>query len=269
MRNFHHEIMNEAEYIAVDPAKYKAAQDACSGCSERGSCKDVIVKRGQAPPCPGERRCWSCGLRWILKLGEEDVCPRCGRPNVIPETSPPQKIEIVLKHRDETTGQVLQRSAKLLKQAKGVREVPLTVGDLSCVSSRKRSPEEARQHLRTMNQGLSIGDRSIVTDNKDSIENQVQRAQAEKRGLTVGDLSGLYRDAIPQPTMSPSQEILSEMQAVHRKKRQEVLKIQEYMFNQQQEKAQREAEGRSYADSPEFKKDLKEAIRQEQAKRRG
>ena len=124
--------------------------------------------------------------------------------------------------------------------------------------------------MRTRKQGLTVGDLSVVTDSRDSTTEELRKQRDETRGLSVGELYCGRRASDFPSDLSPSQEMRSKMQADHREKRQKVLKIQEYIFNQQQEKkAQEEAVGRRYADSAEFEKDVEEAIRKEQAKRRG
>lgn len=203
---------------SVIPKVFVARADSC----------DIIVKHGEKLPGSGPRKCWACGFEWILKPGEPDICPNCKRPNVILETeaAPPETIKIVLKRGDESPQETLERSKELIRDAKGLPPVKLTVGDLSIATAQKNSHENVRQRLRAMKDGLSVGDKSWVTAQKDSIEVQLQREDAEKRGLTVGDLS-VVKSARPQPSMSSSQEIAAEIMRKHAEKRREVLEMEQ------------------------------------------
>jgi len=136
--------------------------------------------------------------------------------------------EIVLKHRNESPEQTLQRSAKIIKDSKGLPSVKLTVGDISWVRAQKRDPRRVRQRLQAMDRGLSVGDLSYVTAEKDSVESELQRAKAERDGLSVGDLFH-GRRCSPQPNMSESQELAAKQIQRHRKKVDERRRIGELL----------------------------------------
>jgi hypothetical protein len=200
---------------------------------------DVIVMKGEKLPGPGERKCWNCGLRWILEAGGEDVCPSCRRPNVIPGTPPP-KVEIVLPRRnyeDESPGETLKRSQKIIRQIKTPAAPELTVGDLSYATKVKN--KGYRQRLDSMNRGLTVGDLSFASEQRSKGEKQ--HLDSVRRGLTVGDLSFTTsrKDVCTLPP-SPSEEIHAQIIAKHNEKQEEVFKIKQMVFDIQQAKEARE-----------------------------
>lgn len=196
--------------------------------------RDVVLMKGGTAP-PGPRICWACGFHWTLEEGQEDKCPRCGHPNVVPmhvvdpfsDSEPVKKLEIVLKHRNESPEQTLQRSAKIIKDSKGLPSVKLTVGDLSLAKEQKNNPQRVRQQLQAMDRGLSVGDLSHVTAAKDSVESQLQRAKAERLGLSVGDL--FHGRRCTQPNMSRRQELEAEQIWRHREKVDESRRISQLL----------------------------------------
>jgi hypothetical protein len=172
--------------------------------------KDVIVRRGEPPLGPGQRKCWNCGLRWILEPGQEDVCPRCGRPNVIEIADSIQRAK----------AEVL-RAQSLLGNVSKPRDVSLSVGDLSLVTAQKDSIETQIQRLEAKEDGLTVGDLSLVT--------------ARKRNLAKKGLDELYVGPKPadfKPATSESQAIAARIMEAHRKKREEAFKIKQMMFEQ-------------------------------------
>lgn len=162
--------------------------------------------------------CKKCGAPY---LSTRDKCPYCGF------TREEEKIETEL-----------ERAQKNVRRAKGLDEpAKLTVGDLSIVKREQREHriEEGQRRLENQKRGLTVGDLSWTTESKDSAEEQTQRARAEKAGLTVGD-QFVGRRFTPQPTLSESQELIAEMQAEHRQKREESVKIKNLIIAQEEEK---------------------------------
>jgi hypothetical protein len=140
-----------------------------------------------------------------------------------------EPFEIVLPGGHVTPEVALEMSKKILGGLKAPGKLPLTVGDLSVVKKKDRETrvKEDRQYLRNLKEGLSIGDLSVAADERESIEARVDADLARKdESLTVGDLFRGQRPNDLAPSTSESQEILAEMQAKMREKREEVLHIQ-------------------------------------------
>lgn len=174
---------------------------------------------------------WKAGL-------EESVmvwCKKCGNPYLSIREKCPYCGFTRQKEKIETE---LERAQKNVRRARGLDEPPkLTVGDLSIVNQAKRDHrvEEGQRRLANQKQGLTVGDLSWTTESKDSAEEERQRARAEKAGLTVGDRF-VGRRVTPQPILSESQELIAEMQAEHRQKTEESIKIKNLMIAQEEEK---------------------------------
>ena len=163
---------------------------------------DAVVRLGETPPGPGPRKCWCCGLEWILEEGQPDVCPRCGHPNVITEAPPLDNVKYIWKTRDALarSEEVLEKSRRILAESEPVQR-PLTVGDLSVASKRKRE-----------------------------LEARVDARQSQERGLTVGDL--YEGPEIPKPSSTESQRLAADMMEAHQKKIREIQRVKEYMAKQ-------------------------------------
>jgi len=123
-----------------------------------GVAEDYVQWKGQPPPGPGPRKCWACGLEWILEPGREDVCPRCGRPNVIKQVAP-QKIEVVFRERDTSPQEEIERSIKILQRLQSPGETSLTVGDISVATESKRERDLKWSKKPINNEpGVTVGD---------------------------------------------------------------------------------------------------------------
>jgi hypothetical protein len=186
--------------------------------------------KGEPKPGPGPRKCWACGNEWILRAGQPDNCPHCGRPTIVegkiaegPSTVPgptkylhvPPKIEIVLSDRQTSPQEELERTQKNIRRAKGLDEpIALTVGDLSVVEAKKNSPENVKQRLRDLKEGLSIGDLSIAT--------------AKKDGKGLNELF-VGRHPVVKAFVSESEEIKMDMMKKRRKQVDERFHIQNLM----------------------------------------
>jgi ribosomal protein L37E len=147
--------------------------------------------------------CKKCGAPY---LSIRDRCPYCG-----------------FTRQEEKIENELERAQKNVRRAKGLDEpTPLTVGDLSFVKKEQREHrvEEGQRRLDNQKRGLTVGDLSI-------------RKGKDNRGLDQ-----LYEGqrAYVEPQMSESQELIAEMQAEHRQKREESIKIKNLIIAQEEEK---------------------------------
>ena len=147
--------------------------------------------------------CKKCGAPY---LSIRDKCPYCGF------TREEEKIETEL-----------ERAQKNVRRAKGLDEpTPLTVGDLSFTKKdqRERRVEEGQRRLDNQKRGLTVGDLSIRKDKDDRALDELYEGQR----------------AYPVAHMSESQELIAEMQAEHRKNREETSKITNIIIEQEEEK---------------------------------
>jgi hypothetical protein len=222
--------------------------------------------QGEPKPGSGPRKCSFCGYEWNLKAGELDNCPRCGHPYIIegkmaegPSVVPmnskylhvPPKTEIVMSDRQTSPREELERTQKNIRRSKGLDEpIALTVGDLSFVetSKRKNRVKDGMRRLENMEKGLTVGDRSWATAQKDS---------RGLDGLCVGQ--GVY----VAPSMSESQEVQADMMAKHQKDQEEIFKIRQMIFEQQQESQARKdaAEARRRRDHEQVDKEVADLLR--------
>lgn len=106
----------------------------------------------------------------------------------------------------------LEMSKKILGGLKAPAPTELTVGDLSVVNEpkRKNRVKDGQRYLRNREKGLTVGDISKVTDEKPD--------EPRLDNLFVGP-------ATPEPSTCESQEVLMEMQADMREKREDIRRI--------------------------------------------
>lgn len=193
--------------------------------------------------------CKKCGAPY---LSTRDKCPYCGF------TRQEEKIETEL-----------ERAQKIVRRAKGLDEpAKLTVGDLSVVKKdqREHRVKEGQRRLKNREQGLSVGDLSWTTESRDSAKEERERPRAEKAGLTVGDRF-VGRRVTSQPILSGSQELIAEMQAEHRKKMEESIKIKNLIIEQEEEKQIKKeaAKARIKAEQQQVEKELDQLLRKGKA----
>ena len=203
-----HSTVSEAGCIILDEERPRPSADA-------------VVWRGQAPPGPGPRKCWLCGYEWTLEIGKEDVCPKCGRPNVIKEVNPLQ-VQYVFRDAVENAEEVLAKSKELLKQINVSSQPDLSVGDLSVVTAAKRE--------------------------KDAEWHEKNRAGLEGGSINIGDLTptvamdekGLDElfvgSKMPMPAQSESQRLNAERIKAWKDKQAKVARIKRFMFEAEQAK---------------------------------
>lgn len=147
--------------------------------------------------------CKKCGAPY-LSIRQE--CPYCG-----------------FTRKEENVENELERAQKNVRRAKGLHEpTPLTVGDLSFVKKEQREHrvEEGQRRLDNQKRGLTVGDLSIRKDKDDRALDELYEGQR----------------AYPVAHVSESQELIAEMQAEHRKNREETSKITNIIIEQEEEK---------------------------------
>ena len=194
------------------------------------------------PPEPGIRlvSCLHCYNIYSVPAGERGKCPICGyeEPSIgvttgvfYPKTTYPQaspqkfwNVKTGVWQSPTSPQDELERAKKNVRRARGLdKPRTLSVGDLSfsAESKRKNRIQDGTQRLENMERGLSVGDLSFASAHKDPTE-----------------LDGLYvgQGAYVAPSTSESQEVADEMMAKRQRDQEEIFRIRQIMFEQQQEK---------------------------------
>jgi len=186
---------------------------------------------------------------------EESVlvwCKKCGNPYLSIRQECPY---CGFSREEENVENELERAQKNVRRAKGLDEpTPLTVGDLSFVKKEQREHrvEEGQRRLDNQKRGLTVGDLSVCKGKDDRALDELYEGQR----------------AYPVAHMSESQELIAEMQAEHRQKREEVSKITNIMIEQEEEKQIRKeaAEARIRAEREQVDRELDQLLRKDKAK---
>jgi ribosomal protein L37E len=178
--------------------------------------------------------CKKCGAPY---LSTRDKCPYCG-----------------FTRQEEKIESELERAQKNVRRARGLDEpAKLTVGDLSVVKKdqREHRVEEGQRRLDNQKRGLTVGDLSVCKGKDDRALDELYEGQR----------------AYPVAHMSESQELIAEMQAEHRQKREEVSKITNIMIEQEEEKQIRKeaAEARIRAEREQVDRELDQLLRKGKA----
>ena len=180
-----------------------------------------------------------------LQIGT-DVKLVDGQPNVSSTVSIPEP-KVVFKEappeKPLNPEETILESERILDTVRHLDANPMTIGDLSVVTSQKKRPEIVRQQLRNLKGNLSIGDLSIISDRRESIEARVDADLATKdESLTVGDL---YRGQRPNdfaPSTSESQELYVERIKKHKERVAEELRVRGLMAGCRDEKLEEYAD---------------------------
>jgi hypothetical protein len=202
----------------------------CASCGLQKPSKDEVVRSPVGAVILVPRRCGKCGHVWETEANKNEPCPSCGYKQVVHGYQVGEMF-VTLDVAQKADAE-LERTKELLKSIRAPGGAKLTVGDISLATCKKNDPKIVRQRLRAMAQSLTVGNMSEVTAERDSVDAELQREQARARGLTVGDLS-VAKKHIPEPSMSPSQEIAADMIRKHNDERRKVSEMKERVFDLQ------------------------------------